>query len=118
MKMELMFPSKYLRAVDLDGERLVTIADVVMDELVMRGGRREEKPVIHLKGDDKMLVLNKTNAETIAGLYGSESDEWRGKELVLFPTDVTFGRERVLAIKKALEVARPHPVLTSVELDP
>jgi len=99
MKMELMFPSKYLRAVDLDGERLVTIADVVMDELVMRGGRREEKPVIHLKGDDKMLVLNKTNAETIAGLYGGESDEWRGKELVLFPTDVTFGRERVLAIR-------------------
>lgn len=99
MKMDLMFPSKYLRAIDLDGERLITIADVVMDELVMRGGKREEKPVIHLKGDDKMFVLNKTNAETIASLYGGESDDWRGKDLVLFPTDVTFGRERVLAIR-------------------
>ena len=70
-----------------------------MDELVIRGGRREEKPVIHLKGEDKMLVLNKTNAETIAALYGGETDDWRGKQLVIFPTDVTFGRERVLAIR-------------------
>ena len=99
MKMELMFPSKYLRAADLEGDLTVTIADVVMDELVMRGGRREKKPVLHLDGEDKMLVLNKPNGEAIAAAYGRESDNWRGKELVLFPAEVVFGRERVRAIR-------------------
>ena len=48
---------------------------------------------------DKGLCLNKTNAGTIADLYGPETDAWIGRQIRLFATEVPFGAEQVLAIR-------------------
>ncbi len=67
MRVELLFPSEYLRAADLQGRDVpVTIAKVEVEDLTMRGGKKEAKPVMHLKHTQKRLVLNKTNALSIA----------------------------------------------------
>jgi hypothetical protein len=104
MNMELLFPSLYLKAADLQElaagrDVVVTIEKVVLDELVMRGGARKKKGVIHLRGKEKMLVLNRTNAELIAGMYGRDTDAWLGKPIALYATRVGFGRETVDAIR-------------------
>lgn len=107
MDYELLFPSKYLKAVDLDGrDCTVMIERVVIDELVRRGGSREKKGVMHLKGTEKMVVLNRTNAETIVKLYGRDTSGWIGKRITLYPARVTFGRDTVDAIRVREQVPR------------
>ncbi len=118
MKLTEAFPSKWLKAADLDGEpRLVTIESVRL-EAVEEG--KPAKPVVILRGMTQGLVLNKTNGNTIAGFLGDDTDTWTGKKIVLFPTQAEFqGRMtdciRVRAPKPqtaapaAVPVAAPAP---------
>lgn len=97
----LLFPSKYLSADDLRGKDHVVVIDAISprDELQRQGGKKEYKPVIRFKGRNKALVLNKTNARTIAKLYGNEVTAWIGKAITLYPTRVQFGGSDVDAIR-------------------
>lgn len=106
------FPSTYLKAADLQGRRVsVTIAGVRMEDI---GG--EHKPILSFVGKDKGLVLNKTNANMIAEITGSEeTDEWEGQAIVLYPTKTDFQGKRVDAIRVDYPSgvkAKPKPVAT------
>ncbi len=86
-KGSLMFPSKYVAAEDLKGRDVaVTIRRVEIATLQMKGGGTEKKFLIHFDGKDKPLVLNKTNATTIAMLHGGAAEKWTGKRITLWPT--------------------------------
>ena len=85
---ELMFPSNYIGAADLKGRDVtLTIEKIQMDELMLVGGKKQKKPVVYFDKTPKMLVLNKTNAKTIADMHGTEMRTWFGKKVTLFPTD-------------------------------
>lgn len=100
MRYELMFPSEFVKAADLNGKDVtVTIKAVTVDELTMRGGRKENKGVIRFEKAEKKLVLNRTNADTIAKLYGNETENWIGKQITMYPTRTTFGRDEVECIR-------------------
>ena len=113
MHYELLFPGKYLKASDLrDQDVTLTICPdrgVALEEVKGHGGTTEMKPVMYFvetakkaraeKVEEKSLILNKTNAGTIAELYGKETDEWRGKRITLYPTMTTFGPKRVECIR-------------------
>ena len=43
--------------------------------------------------------MNKSNASNIAILYGDETEDWVGKEIVLFPAMVDFQGRTVEAIR-------------------
>jgi len=92
MKISQLFPSKYVKASDLNGKTVtLTIAKLVVEELG-HGAEKERKPVLYFQKATKGLVLNRTNAMTIAGLYGDESDEWAGKRISIYPTRIrAFG---------------------------
>lgn len=100
MRYELMFPSDYLRAADLierGGEATVTIAEVFADDLHVRGKNgktsTERKYVIRFNKAKKKLVLNKTNAKSIASQHGKDTAEWVGKEITLYATTCNaFGK--------------------------
>lgn len=78
------FPSKYLTGNDLSGkERTVTIGSCELAALIAPG---EHKPLLHLVGIDRGMVLNKTNAQTLANLLGEDYTQWHGKQIVLVPT--------------------------------
>lgn len=97
------FPSKYLKSADLNGETVLTMTNVAMEELEGQHGT-EEKPVVSFAETEQSLVLNKTNAVTIMELYGPETRTWDGKQIVLYPTRVQFGPKMVDAIRIKLEV--------------
>lgn len=100
LKGELLFPSKYVGAADLKGrDVIVEIESIDISELQMVGGRKEKKPLVHFKKTPKALVLNKTNARTIASLYGGAVEGWVGKRIVLFPTTTTCGRNTVDCVR-------------------
>lgn len=93
MKLSTIFPSKYLKGEDVDGETLVVIKELVFDKMKDEDGRDEEKPVLLFKGVEKGLVLNKTNAQRIAEQHGDETDLWPGKRITLTTESVTaFGK--------------------------
>jgi hypothetical protein len=97
---ELLFPSKYLCHADLAGADLtLTIASIGKQELVMKGGGKKTKPVIAFRDHPKEFVLNVTNAESIAHLYGVRAEGWIGKRVTFFPTKAKFGKDMVDAIR-------------------
>ena len=68
MRVSQAFPSNYLKAADLQGRNVpVTMNRVEMEDI---GG--DHKPVVYFNGKDKGVVLNKTNANNIAQLYGDD----------------------------------------------
>ena len=90
MNIHDIFPSRYVRAADLQGRRVtVTIKHVAVERMGKDG---EAKPVVYFRNATKGLVLNRTNAMIIASLYGPETDAWTGKAITLYPTQVrAFG---------------------------
>ena len=94
MKINSLFPSKYLRAGDLDGDLVVTMKSLMVEEI-----NGEKKPVLYFIEEVKGLVLNKTNGKSIGSLHSSETDNWTGKKITLYPTEVDFRGEIVDAIR-------------------
>lgn len=86
---------------DLDGkDRVVTIETVKAGKVGGQQGRKEDrKPIIFFKGKKKRFICNKTNADTIASLYGPHVEKWVGQRVILYPTTTTFGRETVDCIR-------------------
>ena len=94
------FDSSVLRVWHLDGkERIFRIASVRrLTAEIGVGGKREVKrqPLLRLqngKGEDVPLplALNKTNAKTVAGLYGNDPRKWVGRLIALYPTTTEVG---------------------------
>ena len=98
---DLLFPSRYVKAADLRGRDCVVVIDKIAprEELIMAGGVVEEKPVMYFRDKDKALVLNKTNCQIIASIYGSEITSWIGKPITLYHARVKFGTGEVDAIR-------------------
>lgn len=94
-----MFPSRWLKASDFeDGDATLTIRDVGQ-ERIGQGKDAADKFVLYFVDEDRGLVLNKTNVGTIAKLHGDDTDDWIGKDVTLFATEVQFQSEMVEAIR-------------------
>lgn len=98
MDVNAMYPSEYLKASDLQGkDHTVTIQGIKMEKI----GRDDEpaKPVLYFRGAKKGLVLNRTNANTVAEIYGTETNFWMGKPITLGVSWVDFQGRQVEAIR-------------------
>lgn len=108
-----MFPSDYLAAVEFKGKDVtLTIESVVIEDLQIRGGAKEAKPIIKFAETPKKLVCNKTNADSIATMYGSEAESWLGKRITLYPTKTQCGRNTVDCIR--IRETEPAPAAAPV----
>ena len=97
---ETYFPSKYLKASDLNGSDMIaTIAEFGEEKFK---DSSDVKPIIALQ-ETKPLVLNKTNFTAIQDLYGN-TENWAGKSITLFPAEVLFRGESVQAVRVRKEV--------------
>lgn len=83
-----MFDHKWTKAWDLaDADRVVTIVKVVAGVIEDPSRQKKDRlPILHLKGWPKPLGLNKTNANTIAAMYGRMTEAWVGKRVTLYVT--------------------------------
>lgn len=96
MKISGAFPSKYLKAADLDDKEL----NVIMQRVEMEDvGGEDKKPVLYFKDQQKGVVLNKTNSRIIAKTFGDDTDDWGGKTITLYPAMVEFKGDMVEAIR-------------------
>ena len=90
LRLNDLYPSRYLKPADIDDDDLVLTIDKVLVEEMGFVDRKETKPVLYFRNLDKVLVLNRTNANTIANLYGDQLSNWTGKQVSLFIAEVNF----------------------------
>ncbi len=88
-----MFDYEYAKAWDLKGDTTLTISEVKAGAIEDHKTNTKDKcPIVYFEKATKGLPLNKTNAKTIAGLYGNDTEKWTGKDVTLYPTQVqAFG---------------------------
>ena len=107
---KLMFPTQYLASEEFTGKDVpLTIKDVRVENLRMSDGGTEDKVILTFTKTDKKLVLNKTNATTIAKLYGGEARAWVGKTITLFPTECNAFGKTVDCIRIRSTKPKPKP---------
>ena len=95
-----LFPSKYLKADDINGaDMVVTIQSIILEEL---GPQKDKKAVLYFAETDKGLVLNKTNTETITQLYPGKIGDWVGHKIALYATEVNFAGKTTLGVRVRL----------------
>lgn len=112
------FDSTCFRVWHLGGkERVYKIAKVTrLTSEMVNGAKREIKKqprlaLVDLKGQPipLPLLLNKTNAKTIAKLYGNSPAAWVGKLISLFPSTTSVGGEDVDCIRVRNSVPKVKP---------
>ena len=95
MELASIFPSRYVKASDLKGREItVVIARAEVEKL-----GDDNKLVLYFQGAEKGLVTNRTNADRVSYLYGSNTDQWIGREIVLYVDLVSFQGRTVEAIR-------------------
>ena len=101
MRIDQLYPSRYLRCADLDGKPMrVTISDITREDI------NGESKVLLSFAEGKQLILNKTNARSIARILGDETSAWHGHAIMLVPTVVDFKGDSVDAIRVKVAPAR------------
>lgn len=55
---------------------------------------------------DKTLVLNATNARAIGEMYTPDTDNWNGKQVMLFTMPVEFNGKQVMGLRVRAPVAQ------------
>lgn len=119
MNLNNMFPSHYLKSSDLQNRPQTLVIESCTLEPV--GDEDMPKPVLAFRNTALKLVLNRTNAESIADLYGEETDAWIGQAVELYPARVPFKGKQVDAIRIRPPSRRPavgsqRPTLPAEEL--
>jgi hypothetical protein len=111
MKVDDMFPSKYLHGSDIKAEITVTIAKVAPEK--MHNPRKGEITgfVLYVERGSKGIVLGKELANQIAdALNIDDTDHWPGKKIILYPEQMTVAGERVTAIRaRSALTTQPAP---------
>lgn len=104
MNISTAFPSKYITAADLnDRPHRVKINYVKMEDL-----GDDTKPALYLIGREKGIILNKTNANAIADLYGDDTDDWADQEVEIYPSETDYQGKRVPCIRVRAVSMKPQ----------
>ena len=91
---------------------ILTINRINVEEIVSEGGRKEQKPVLYFKENQKPLVLNVTNSRTIEAIHGSPYiEDWSDKKIQLFQDVTKLKGEEV-------DCVRIRPFVPNVEKPP
>lgn len=95
MKVSQMLPSTYLKKEDVEQPVIVTIGHIEEKNVAGKDQPEELKWIIFFNEFDKGLVLNSTNINALSqACRSTETDDWAGKEVVLFvdPTVAYAGK--------------------------
>ena len=100
-KRNVVFPSKYLKASDLNGKPVDrSIESAPLETLKTLEGKEQTKTVLYFKGAKKGLPLNLTNWDAVADATGEDdTDRWPGHRIELYPTTTTMQGKTVDCIR-------------------
>ena len=76
-------PSEYLKALDLPPKPVKYVIEDVYTKTFYQQGTSVTKVVLALRGEKKHFIVNRTNAGILSGMFGRETDGWKGKEITV-----------------------------------
>ncbi len=92
--------NRFVAAFDLGGKDVtLTIKEVKTEKVDSQKGESKRKVAVYFDGARKPLLANVTNCKTIANLYGTDTDRWKGKTITLYPTTTSAFGEVVECIR-------------------
>lgn len=106
MDISTVFGGDSLKAADLQGSEPTVVISHVQAKEFDDGN----KLVVSFEGKKKSLVCNKTNANRIAFMYGTETNGWIGKEITLYEEMVDFQGKLTPAIRVRAVKQQAAPV--------
>jgi hypothetical protein len=134
MHADLLFPSKYLKAADLHGQDVtLTIYRLqAKEKLVMVGGKTDIKPILFFEEvrdkaaasgkEEKSMVLNVTNKNSIVAFYGTETDDWIGKRITIYaapceqsPSGIAIRVRPTMPLPKSIDTGEVEPAPNPVQ---
>ena len=106
MKRTEAFKSTFFKSEHFaDTNITAVISGCVMGEVP---GSDERKPILSFSDHDMRLILNATNWDTLADLFGPDSDSWKGQRIELFQDTTRFQNKQVNCIRlRSPEAATP-----------
>jgi hypothetical protein len=109
MKLNELFPSKYLRAADIAGKPRTVVIDHVSHENFKDDGASVTKTVLHFAGTSTApVVLNKTNWKMLVAITGEDDDEnWAGSAVELRSEKVNAPGGKIVDSIRVHEAAQP-----------
>jgi hypothetical protein len=117
MKMSEIFPSKYLRAADLQGKPRTVVVDHVTHDDFKDDGVSVRKTVVHFKRDGtntQPMVCNKTNWKMLVAITGADDDEaWAGHTILLRPEKVNAPGGKIVDSIRIYEAPAPKKAKAS-----
>jgi hypothetical protein len=115
VKISETFPSRFLKAPDLQGEDRKVVIQGVVNEKLGVGPDASLKPVVTYRGWIKVQPLNKSVSNFVAGALGDDSDNWIGKHVILYEATESFQGTPHQVVKIRMPTARDKmPVSTSM----
>ena len=101
---------RFLKCADLKGKPVrLTIAAEYSEKLKDTTGKEEEKSILSFVGTDKELVVNVTNWDSIVEVTSeSDSENWAGHKIELYPTTTPMGGKTVDCIRICAPRAAPR----------
>jgi hypothetical protein len=120
MKISAMTQSKYLKQDDAPDDTIVTIQKVGQANIAKEGAPQEFKWMIRFHEFDKPMVLNRTNIALLGKFLGDDTDDWVGKQVVLYNDETIQFEGKItggLRFKrvKASKPAKPAPPMMEDE---
>jgi hypothetical protein len=109
MKMTDLFPSKYLRAADLQGKPRTVVINHVTHEEFKDDGMPVKKTILHFSGNGTApVVVNKTNWKMLVAITGADDDEdWAGTAIELRSEKVSSKGGKIVDSIRIHEASQP-----------
>lgn len=111
-----IFQSDYLKADDFGGIEGRPVLATISHTTIETMNDNTQKICLHLRDYDKGILLNKTNATTIAAYAGPDTDEWGGKQVVIYVAMVDYQGKSTEGIRLRQPKNKPAPAQAPVQI--
>lgn len=103
---QALFPGRFISAAEFGGELIVkqptfkikAVASETLESLDAGKGPRTAG-IVYFDDYPRGWVLNKTNAQLVAAMFGDKVSGWTGRRVTLHAARVKLGREMTLGIR-------------------
>lgn len=89
MNIEHLASSDFIKGDDLQGKQVQVTINAAELKTYDDGS---QKVVLSFADSEKKLTLNKTRLKTMMALYGPDTDQWLGKQIILTAQPLASGR--------------------------
>jgi hypothetical protein len=114
-----MFPSKYLRGLDLKGPTTVTLADIKQETVYKPGVGETAVYVLYCEKASKGVILSRPLATGISEALGeSNTDHWPGKRVTLYPLPMIVAGVPRVAIRARAAAQLKQPAQAETQTAP